>query len=195
MTTVVILTYKSFTSPLQAVFVGAFIGSTLSFLLGRYLFRAFVVRLASRYAIFQAVDKALEGNGLKIMVLLRLSPLIPYNALDYISGITSISLRVYCIGLVAILPGVIMFTYVGATASSLLSSKDEASKNMAAKVFSMVFGVVFAVVGVLVASYYSKIELDKVREKRRADKRIEKPNEKDGGEGGRKRADVCGWKR
>ena len=154
-----------------------------------------MVRLASRYAIFQAVDKALEGNGLKIMVLLRLSPLIPYNALDYISGITSISLRVYCIGLVAILPGVIMFTYVGATASSLLSSKDEASKNMAAKVFSMVFGVVFAVVGVLVASYYSKIELDKVREKRRADKRIEKPNEKDGGEGGRKRADVCGWKR
>mmetsp|Transcript_9198 Transcript_9198/g.15428 ORF Transcript_9198/g.15428 Transcript_9198/m.15428 type:complete len:246 (+) Transcript_9198:3-740(+) len=145
-----------------AVFVGAFLGSVGSFLLGRYLFRDFVVQLASRYAVFQAVDKALEGNGLKIMILLRLSPLIPYNALDYISGITSISFRTYCLGLLAILPGVVMFTFVGATASSLLTSHDEASNNQTARIFSLVFGITFAVIGVLMASYYSKIELDKV---------------------------------
>eukprot|EP00541_Cyclophora_tenuis_P007345 CAMPEP_0116577050 /NCGR_PEP_ID=MMETSP0397-20121206/20898_1 /TAXON_ID=216820 /ORGANISM="Cyclophora tenuis, Strain ECT3854" /LENGTH=256 /DNA_ID=CAMNT_0004106211 /DNA_START=95 /DNA_END=866 /DNA_ORIENTATION=+ len=144
-----------------AVFVGAFLGSVGSFLLGRYLFRDFVVQLASRYAVFQAVDKALEGNGLKIMILLRLSPLIPYNALDYISGITSISFRTYCLGLLAILPGVVMFTFVGATASSLLTSHDEASNNQTARIFSLVFGITFAVIGVLMASYYSKIELDK----------------------------------
>jgi uncharacterized membrane protein YdjX (TVP38/TMEM64 family) len=63
----------------QAVFFGAFAGSVCSFLLGRYLFRDFVLRLASHYPIFQAVDRALEANGLKIMILLRLSPLIPYN--------------------------------------------------------------------------------------------------------------------
>lgn len=146
----------------QSVFVGAFLGSTGSFLLGRYLFRGLVVRLASRYAVFQAVDKALEGNGLKIMVLLRLSPLIPYNALDYLSGITSISLRTYCLGLIAILPGVVMFTFLGATASSLISSHDEATRHKGIQIFSFVFGVFFAVLGVGVASYYSKIELDNV---------------------------------
>lgn len=145
-----------------AVFFGAFIGSVASFLLGRYLFRDCVVRLAASYPIFQAVDRALQGNGLKIMILLRLSPLIPYNALDYMSGITSISLWAYSLALFAILPGVLMFTFIGATASSLIDGTKEASENRAVRTFSIVFGVTFAILGVSVASYYSKLELDKV---------------------------------
>lgn len=73
-----------------AVFIGASLGSLCCLLLGRYLFREPVQRLALHYPIFRAIDRALESNGFKIMLLLRLSPLIPYNALDYISGITSI---------------------------------------------------------------------------------------------------------
>ena len=146
-----------------AVFFGAFIGSVASFLLGRYLFRDCVVQLAASYPIFQAVDRALQGNGLKIMILLRLSPLIPYNALDYMSGITAISLWAYSVALVAILPGVIMFTFIGATASSLVDGTKEASESRVVRIFSMVFGITFAIIGVSVASYYSKIELDKVR--------------------------------
>mmetsp|Transcript_24044 Transcript_24044/g.43582 ORF Transcript_24044/g.43582 Transcript_24044/m.43582 type:complete len:301 (-) Transcript_24044:1481-2383(-) len=147
-----------------AVFFGAFIGSVASFLLGRYLFRDCVVQLAASYPIFQAVDRALQGNGLKIMILLRLSPLIPYNALDYMSGITAISLWAYSVALVAILPGVIMFTFIGATASSLVDGTKEASESRVVRIFSMVFGITFAIIGVSVASYYSKIELDKMLE-------------------------------
>jgi uncharacterized membrane protein YdjX (TVP38/TMEM64 family) len=147
-----------------AVFFGAFIGSVASFLLGLYLFRDCVVQLAASYPIFQAVDRALQGNGLKIMILLRLSPLIPYNALDYMSGITAISLWAYSVALVAILPGVIMFTFIGATASSLVDGTKEASESRVVRIFSMVFGITFAIIGVSVASYYSKIELDKMLE-------------------------------
>jgi len=145
-----------------AVFFGAFSGSICSFLLGRYLFRDCVMRLASSYPVFQAVDRALEGNGLKIMILLRLSPLIPYNALDYMSGITSVSLWSYSLALVAILPGVILFTFIGASASSLAASGEEAEKNETARIFTTIFGVAFAIIGVAVASYYSKVELDKI---------------------------------
>jgi len=102
-----------------SVFIGASIGSICSFLLGRYLFRDCVLRLAFSYPIFQAIERALETNGLKIMVLLRLSPLIPFNALDYISGITSISFKDYVIALVAILPGAVVLCFAGASASSL----------------------------------------------------------------------------
>jgi len=139
------------------------VGSVASFLLGRYLFRDFVVRLASRFAVFRAVDRALEHNGLRIMILLRLSPLIPYNALDYISGITSISLWRYSVGLFFIIPGVVLFTFVGATTSSLINSRHEVSHNMTIKWFTLGFGIIFAIAGVWVASYYSKRELDKVR--------------------------------
>jgi uncharacterized membrane protein YdjX (TVP38/TMEM64 family) len=114
--------------------------------------------MASRYKIFQAIDKALEGNGLKIMILLRLSPLIPYTALDYLSGLTSISLSAYSLALVAILPGTIVFCFLGATASSITSGGD----NETVKTVSLVLGVTFALLGVFVASYYSKLELDKV---------------------------------
>lgn len=146
-----------------------------------------MVQLASRYPLFRAIDRgkfivesvtfvlsfdlqlqtsflpisALQGNGLKIMILLRLSPLIPYNALDYMSGITSISLVAYCLALIGILPGTILFCFLGATASSLTESTS--SKHEVVRIISLVFGLVFAIIGVAVASYYSKVELNKVR--------------------------------
>jgi uncharacterized membrane protein YdjX (TVP38/TMEM64 family) len=107
-------------------------------------------------------DAALQGNGLKIMILLRLSPLIPYNALDYMSGVTAIPLWSYTVALIGILPGTIMFCFIGASASSLTDSTSSPSDNKTVKVITIVFGVTFAMIGVSVASYYSKLELDRV---------------------------------
>ncbi|KAG7337645.1 SNARE associated golgi protein [Nitzschia inconspicua] len=147
-----------------AVFVGASLGSIGSFLLGRYLFRDCVYRLAESYPLFQAIDRALERNGLKIMVLLRLSPLIPYNALDYMSGITSIPLRDYTIALVALLPGALMLSFFGASASSLADSTT--STNTTVKIITIVSGLVFGGGGVYTASHYSKLELDRILQAR-----------------------------
>lgn len=144
-----------------AVFVGASLGSLCCLLLGRYLFREPVLRLASHYPIFRAIDRALEGNGFKIMLLLRLSPLIPYNALDYISGITSISVQHYSLALVGLLPGGIVMCYIGATASSLADGA-AATENKAVRTAVLIAGLFFALAGTAVASYYSKIELDKI---------------------------------
>ena len=110
---------------------------------------------------------ALQGNGLKIMVLLRLSPLIPYNALDYLSGVTAIPLWAYSVALLGLLPGVVVFCFVGATASQLAEDDEDsdditAAENSSARFWSIVFGVVFAVAGVGVASYHANEELKKV---------------------------------
>jgi SNARE associated Golgi protein len=104
----------------------------------------------------------LEGNGMKIMLLLRLSPLIPFNALDYISGVTSISLQTYSLALVGIIPGTVTFCYIGATASSFRDGTTSASNNKTLHSIILVFGVIFALAGVAIASYYSKIELDRM---------------------------------
>jgi len=63
-----------------SVFVGAALGAIVAFLVARYLLREPVRRLTKRYAVFEAIDAALQDNGLKIFVLLRLSPVIPFNA-------------------------------------------------------------------------------------------------------------------
>lgn len=146
----------------QAVFLGATLGSICSFLLGRYLCRGLVFRLAARYPLLQAMDRALEHNGLKIMILLRLSPLIPYNALDYISGVTSISLWHYSLALIGILPGTILFCSIGATASSLSDGTKAAKENGQVRLWGMIMGILFALAGISVASYYSKVELDRI---------------------------------
>ena len=93
------------------------------------------------------------------MVLLRLSPLIPYNALDYMAGVTAIPLWAYSLAMLGMLPGTIMFCFVGASASSLADSAS--TENKAVKIISITFGVVFAVCGVYAASYYYKLELEK----------------------------------
>jgi len=132
-------------------------------LLGRYLFRDCVTKAARDYPVFEAIDHALEGeNGFKIMFLLRLSPLIPYNALDYISGVTTVPLWCYCLALLGILPGVVFVTFLGATASSLSSHDSKAEK------IGLVFGVITTFIGVFVAWYYSKKELDKILARRNA---------------------------
>ena len=94
------------------------------------------------------------------MVLLRLSPLVPYNALDYMSGITAIPLWAYCLALIGLLPGTIMLCFVGASASSLTDTSATGNKTM--NIITVVSGVLFAGIGVYVASYYSRLELEKV---------------------------------
>lgn len=55
-----------------------------------------------------------------------------------------------------------MFCAIGATASSIADGTNQAEENGALRAFALVFGVLFALLGAGVASYYSKIELDKI---------------------------------
>mmetsp|Transcript_35502 Transcript_35502/g.52003 ORF Transcript_35502/g.52003 Transcript_35502/m.52003 type:complete len:238 (+) Transcript_35502:364-1077(+) len=154
------------------VFLGASLGSIMAFLLGRYLFRDCVLNMAKEYPMFEAVDRALEHNGIKIMILLRLSPLIPYNALDFMSGITSISIASYSIALLGVLPGVVLYTFIGATASTLGDHDGDGmtgggggeSQNPLVRKISLVFGILFAALGVSVAAYHANKELKKILE-------------------------------
>ena len=78
-----------------AVFLGASFGAICAFFLGRYLLRDVIeTKMVDqetgrpRYPVLTAIDAALEQNGLRIVFLLRLSPIIPFNAINYILGVT-----------------------------------------------------------------------------------------------------------
>lgn len=142
-----------------AVFFGASSGAIVSFLVGRYLLRDWVQRLTKKYAVFEALDKALESNGLKIMVLLRLSPILPFNALNYISSVTAVGFWEYTWALLAILPGTVLYTFLGASAGSL---SDSASSGDSVIFVVVAVGVVFGVAAIALTSYYAKKELKKL---------------------------------
>lgn len=104
------------------VWPSATIGAIGAFLLGRTLLRGPVEQRFGGDPRFVALDAAVAADGLKLVLLLRLSPLFPFNALNYMLGLTGVSLRDYAIGTaVGILPGTALYVYLGSTAADLAS--------------------------------------------------------------------------
>jgi len=90
------------------------VGATLAFVLGRSLARGWIERRLSRYPRFAAVDRAVGVDGFKIVLLLRLSPVFPFNFLNYALGLTRVTLRDYVVAsAIGMLPGTVMYVYLG----------------------------------------------------------------------------------
>ena len=101
------------------VFIGATIGATGAFLVGRYLARGFIAKKIEGNTKFAAIDEAVGREGLKIVLLTRLSPIFPFNLLNYAYGLTKVSLKDYVIGSVGMLPGTMMYVYIGSLAGDI----------------------------------------------------------------------------
>ncbi|WP_017654027.1 TVP38/TMEM64 family protein [Fortiea contorta] len=108
------------------VFIGATLGATAAFLIGRYLARNWVAGKIANNPKFAAIDQAVGREGLKIVLLTRLSPIFPFNLLNYAFGITGVSLQDYFIGSVGMIPGTIMYVYIGSLAGNLARIGTEA---------------------------------------------------------------------
>jgi len=101
------------------VFIGATLGATAAFLVGRYLARGWIAKKIADNKKFAAIDRAVGREGLKIVLLTRLSPIFPFNLLNYAFGVTDVSLKDYFIGSVGMIPGTIMYVYIGSLAGNL----------------------------------------------------------------------------
>lgn len=102
------------------VLVGATIGASLAFLVARYLVRERITAMMEKRPKLKAVDKAVTEDGWKVVLLLRLSPLVPFNIQNYFFGLTDIAFRHYVLAtFVGIIPGVILYLYIGAIGGAL----------------------------------------------------------------------------
>lgn len=100
------------------VFIGATLGATAAFLIGRYLARNWVYKKIAGNDKFRAIDAAVTKEGFKIVFLTRLSPVFPFILLNYGFGVTGVSLKDYFLGSVGMIPGTIMYVYLGSLAGS-----------------------------------------------------------------------------
>jgi uncharacterized membrane protein YdjX (TVP38/TMEM64 family) len=100
--------------------VASTLGATAAFLVGRHLARDWVARRIAGNPRFAAIDAAVGREGWKIVGLTRLSPAFPFNLLNYAYGLTSVRPRDYVIASwVGMLPGTVMYVYLGSLAGSL----------------------------------------------------------------------------
>lgn len=101
------------------VMTGAGVGSTCAFLAGRHLVRRFVEAYVNRHPRIAAVDRAVESEGARLVILLRMSPAIPYVLLNYVLGVSRLRLRDHLIGIVGMTPPAAMYVYAGKLAGDL----------------------------------------------------------------------------
>ncbi len=97
------------------VSAGATLGAALAFLVARYFVRSRVEKAAKDNPKFAAMDEAIGKEGWKMVALLRLSPLLPFNLSNYLYGVTKIGFWPYlAASWIGMLPGTFLYVYLGA---------------------------------------------------------------------------------
>jgi uncharacterized membrane protein YdjX (TVP38/TMEM64 family) len=114
------------------VFAAATLGATLAFLVSRYVARAAIERRIRGNARFAAIDRAVGEQGRRIVFLLRLSPVFPFNLLNYGLGLTQVRLVDYFVASVGMLPGTLLYVYYGKVAGDVAALAGGASPDKGA---------------------------------------------------------------
>lgn len=125
--------------------IGNTIGAIAAFLIGRYFLKDYVQNnLYKKYPLARKYESRFFKNGLVTVILLRLIPLFPFNALNYLLGVTQVRTKDYILGtILGIIPGTIAFVYFG-KALVMLSAVHIASS-------------IIAIVGLIyIGKYYEK---------------------------------------
>ncbi len=140
------------------VLTAAIIGAILAFIVGRYLSRDWVSQQMNKHPKFQAIDLAVAKEGWKIVLLTRLCPIFPFNLLNYAFGVTQVSLKDYILGSFGIIPGTVMYVYMGSLAGDLamLNAANQPT-NPEAQIWQWVMQIIGLIATIAITIYMTKI--------------------------------------
>jgi uncharacterized membrane protein YdjX (TVP38/TMEM64 family) len=130
------------------VVVSATVGATLAFLLSRYAARDRVRAFVRKRPLLQAIDRAAAEEGWKIMLLLRLNPLVPFNLQNYFFGVTEVGLVPYLLStFFGIMPGAAMYVYFGTLGQAVTSGESHGAVKTAVLMLGLLAtaGVIFLI--------------------------------------------------
>ncbi|MBT3971000.1 MAG: TVP38/TMEM64 family protein [Euryarchaeota archaeon] len=94
-------------------FTGSIVGGVIAFGLGRWLFRDLISEMVASDPRYFNLDSALGRESMRISILVRLSPIIPDEWLNYILGAGPVSLRVFLISNMSNLIYSLIYAYYG----------------------------------------------------------------------------------
>jgi uncharacterized membrane protein YdjX (TVP38/TMEM64 family) len=106
-----------------AVSAGATFGAALAFLVARFIARDKIEAMARRSDKFQRIDNAIGKQGAKLVFLLRLSPVIPFNLSNYFYGLTAVKFWPYVLASwIGMMPGTFLYVYIGTAGKAAVSA-------------------------------------------------------------------------
>ena len=95
------------------VYIGAVLGSSAVYVVAAPLARSRILRWVDRDPRIAAARQAIVGRSAWIMFLLRLSPLVPYNLLNYALALSGVRYRDFLLASVGMIPAIVMYVYYG----------------------------------------------------------------------------------
>ncbi|NNF40312.1 MAG: TVP38/TMEM64 family protein [Woeseiaceae bacterium] len=100
--------------------IGIGCGAQCAFLTARVGARAWVERKVAANRRLEAIEKGLREEAFLIVVLTRLSLIIPFNVLNYAYGVTSVRARIHLVATtLGMLPAIALYVYLGTLARDL----------------------------------------------------------------------------
>jgi uncharacterized membrane protein YdjX (TVP38/TMEM64 family) len=128
------------------VSIGSTLGATAAFLVGRTLARGLVEAKVAGNPKFRALDQAVGDQGFKIVLLTRLSPVFPFNLLNYAFGLTRVRLRDYVLASwIGMIPGTVMYVYFGTLAKELADLGTDSAPQRIGRLIAYAAGLIIAV--------------------------------------------------
>lgn len=98
------------------------VGASCAFLIGRFFARDWVASRLASLPKFAALDAAIKERGALIVLLTRLSPIFPFNLLNYALGLTAVKFWTFVfVSWIGMMPGTVLYVYLGSIASDLTS--------------------------------------------------------------------------
>jgi len=145
------------------VWIGASLGSTCCFFLGKLFFRYWATFFNSNFKLAAALTAAVNNNAIKIILLLRLSPIMPYMVLNYSMGIIEgLAFWRYLVPTVfGMIPGVLLYVYIGSVARDLTQIVDGSATDSTIQAVLLFGGLIFTVISVGLISYFAAREIKK----------------------------------
>ena len=109
------------------VLLGATLGASGAFVVARYVARQAVERRVLADPRFAAIDRAIAEQGRRVVFLLRLSPAVPFNLLNYLLGLTRVRYLDFLVASVGMIPGTMLYVYAGQVAGQVAAAASGAS--------------------------------------------------------------------
>jgi uncharacterized membrane protein YdjX (TVP38/TMEM64 family) len=140
----------------------AAIAASVSFVIGRTILRGYVESILEDNPKFRSMDRAVEKEGFKLMLLLRLSPLFPFALSNYLYGASSIQFWNYFFGtLLGFAPGTFAYVYAGEIGKALTVENSANSAHWYVYVGGMVvLGGLLKIAGDVASEVVKAIDVD-----------------------------------
>ncbi|KAL0928565.1 hypothetical protein M5K25_000460 [Dendrobium thyrsiflorum] len=142
--------------------LGGTFGATAAFLLGRTIGRPYVISKLKDYPKFQAVAIAIQRSGFKIVFLLRLVPLLPFNMLNYLLSVTPVGIWEYIMASwLGMMPITLALVYVGTTLKDLTDVTHGWNKISPSRWVLIISGFVVSAILMVCVTKVAKSSLEK----------------------------------